>query len=91
MLKQSVPIIISDIYTGPSALIAGHGADLWSRVTTVASKLTVNVNQAWQKSILADGEGEHHGTLKHAEIYKPVVVARTQRLPQEKNRVLPKQ
>ncbi|KAF8520229.1 hypothetical protein BU17DRAFT_6028, partial [Hysterangium stoloniferum] len=37
--------------------ISGHGYDLWGRVTSVASKLTVNVNQAWQKSVrLADGE-----------------------------------
>lgn len=40
---------------------AGHGSDIWSRVTTVASQLTVNVSQAVQKTIqVADGEGGVH-------------------------------
>jgi len=42
---------------GPTDSTFGHGYDLWGRVTAVASNLTVNVSQAWQKSIhLADGE-----------------------------------
>ncbi|KAF8590556.1 hypothetical protein K439DRAFT_99479 [Ramaria rubella] len=37
--------------------VTGHGYALWGRVTAVASNLTVNVSQAWQKSSrLADGE-----------------------------------
>jgi hypothetical protein len=48
--------------TGPTRFPAGHGSDLWSRVTAVASNLTVNVSQAWEKSVLADGEGKQHIT-----------------------------
>lgn len=74
--------------TGTSALIAGHGADVWGRVTAVASKLTVNVSQAWQKSILADGEGELRDTLQLADIHKLIGIQRHLR---EKIRASPKQ
>jgi len=57
----------------PTALIAGHGADLWGRVTAVASQLTVNVSHAWQYSILADGEetppGEESRLTKAMKAY----------------------
>jgi len=39
------------------APVEGHGYDIWGSITAVASKLTINVSQAWEKSIqAADGE-----------------------------------
>ncbi|KAF8507243.1 hypothetical protein JB92DRAFT_718285 [Gautieria morchelliformis] len=51
----------------------GYGDDLWSRVTTVAGTLSVNVSQAWKKSVLADGEetppGEESRLTKAMKAY----------------------
>jgi len=54
--------------------ISGHGYDLWTSVTSLASKLTLNVNQAWQNSaLLTDGEetppGEESRLTKAMKAY----------------------